>query len=227
MGAKSCNMSLAAISLIALMIATCSAKCFVPEPTLVELHSGCNTVARSRHQDCVAAIHRYCEKMSDPCITYPIGISREHTDSVVGISCIAAEWAGKVLISELSEIKPECQQIESQNRNCLAAIHRYCKNRLGNDYAGLSQEAEIGKFFVGCFKSTLKENVPFSTMTELHPDCQFPANSDGPQCFAAASRFCVQKGFSGGVTQEVGESEVYVACYNGVINTDVPIQRDE
>ena len=213
------------ISALVFMVATCYAGCGVPKPktTLVELHPGCNAAYKTRYPVCVAAMHRYCQRTSYPGKRYPIGITREHTYKVVSMSCIEATWAGNVKVTELRRFHSYCRLSKSQHRDCLSAIHRYCENRFGAKYAGISQEVGVDGFFVGCFKSGYKANVPPSKLTLLHHGCKFPF-SDGAQCFSAASRFCRKKGFSGGVTQEVNKKIMTVACYNGKVNPNVPIK---
>ena len=197
-----------------------------PEITLIELHSGCHGSAKTRYPECVAAMHRYCQKTDySTNKNHLIGISRENTDKFVSMSCIEAKWAGNVKVTELAGFHSSCKISKSQHRDCLSAIHQYCQNRFGAEYAGISQEVGADEFLIGCFKSGYKENVPNHVMSSLYPGCQFP-NSDGPKCFSAASRFCHNYfGLSGGITQEVNNNIMAVACYDGELDQDVFIKR--
>ena len=216
----------AAIIVVALLssaMITPSAACngiSTPEIALSELHSGCHVDSRSRHPDCVAAMHRYCLRVTYPTPRRSIGISREHTNYRIGLSCITSHWNGNVLVHELRRFHGGCQLHGSQGSHCLAATHRFCTGRFGNDFAGISQEVGPNFFKVNCFRTARKENVRLGVLTALHSGCTFP-NSYSPACFAAASRWCHQYfGFSGGITQEVNRSIMTVACYNADYSGD-------
>lgn len=188
-----------------------------PEATLPELHSSCNSHAVTRSSGCYAAYHRYCNSRT----TYPtsrqsIGVSREHSNNRVGLSCIRAHWKGNVMIGELRVIHRGCNSVQrAQYRDCLSAIHRYCRNRFGQDFSGISQEVpRVDHLYIGCFRAAFKEYVPVSFMRSLHGRCTLP-NSESDNCFAAASRFCVRyHGLSGGITQQVNSTIMLVACYD-------------
>ena len=197
-----------------------------PEIVLRELHSGCNHNQKSRNPDCVAAMHRFCNR-----VTYPptlagekIGISREHRDLRIGMSCLRAHWSGDVSIGELRRHHSWCSLQKSQHRDCLAAIHRYCAARFGRDFAGISQEVGNGVLGVRCFRSTRKESVRADVLRSHHHLCTYP-NSDSDNCFAAASRWCSSLDHSGGITQEVGNNRMTVACYNAEFSNDVFVKR--
>ena len=217
-------MNWATIIIILAAMANCSLSCQVsaPEVVLSELHSGCNTNLRSRHPDCVAAMHRFCNRVTYPGIK--MGISREHTNQRIGMSCLRAHWGGDVHISELQRHHGGCTLQKSQHRDCLAAIHRYCTSKFGSAFAGMSQEVGNGVLGVRCFRSTRKQSVPVAALQRRHRWCTFP-NSDSDNCFAAANRWCNSFGYSGGITQEVGNSHMTVACYNAQFSNDVFVRR--
>ena len=52
-------------------------------------------------------------------------------------------------------------------------------------------------------------------------------NSDSDDCFSAASCWCVSLGYSGGVTQEVNNDGVVVACYDAEFTNDAFISRND
>ena len=197
-----------------------------PEITLSELHGGCYTDGRSRHQDCLAAMHRFCNRVVYPTQIHTMGISREHINERIGMSCVKASWYGNVLVSDLQKYHTGCTLSKSQHLDCLSAIHRYCVDHLDSNYAaGISQEVGINVLHIHCFMATHVENVIHSVLTNLVPDCIFP-NSDSPPCFSAASRYCSQYfGYSGGITQEVNSNVMTVACYNAEFSGDVFTKR--
>ena len=171
-------------------------------------------------------MHSFCNRVVYPTQIHTIGISREHINERIGMSCVKASWYGDVLVSDLQKYHTGCTLSKSQHRDCLSAIHRYCIDHLDSNYAaGISQEVGTNVLGIGCFIATHKEDVIHSVLTNLHPDCIFP-NSDSHRCFAAASRFCGQYfGYSGGITQEVNGDIMTVACYNAEFSGDVFIDR--
>ena len=197
-----------------------------PQITLSELHSGCSSNSRSRHPDCVAAMHRFCGQVTYPTAMTTLGVSREHTNGRIGMSCIQSRWSGNVPISTLQRHHSNCNAGKSQHRDCLAAIHRYCQATLGGtQFAGTSQEVPSSSaLYVKCFQTPRKEHVRHDVLASRHGGCTFP-NSDSDNCYAAASRWCVFLGYSGGITQEVNTIGVTVACYNAEFTNDVFVSR--
>ena len=63
-----------------------------------------------------------------------------------------------------------------------------------------------------CFESSRNEDVPLVALQHHHPGCKTPF-SDSSDCFSAASRWCQPLGHSGGITQEVNDKIMTVACY--------------
>lgn len=222
------EMNWGTLLIILAAMANCSFSCQIsaPEIVLSELHSGCNTDHKSRHPDCVAAMHRFCNRVTYPSTLAGIkmGISREHINQRIGMSCLRPHWGGDVSISELRQHHGGCSLHKSQHRDCLAAIHRYCSSRFGSRFAGMSQEVGNGVLGVRCFRSTRKESVAVTVLQHHHRGCTFP-NSDSGPCFAAANRWCNSFGHSGGITQEVGNSHMTVACYNAQFSNDVFVRR--
>lgn len=185
-----------------------------PEVALQDLHP-CDS-SQIRLGPCYAALHRYCNRVTYPTSRLTVGVSRaEYANNHVGMSCIGAHWKGDVTIAELSQLHGGCNsQRKAQHRDCLSAIHNYCRNKFGPNFAGVSQEDGSHIFHVGCFEATLKESVAASVLRGFHGGCVYP-NSDSAACFAAASKFCTElHGYSGGITVEVGNGMIAVACYN-------------
>ena len=169
-------------------------------------------------------MHRFCGRVTYPTAMTTLGVSRELGNSRITISCIHACWSGNVPISTLQQHHGGCTASKSQHRDCLAAIHCYCKATLGGTkYAGASQEVPPNNvLYVKCFETPHKEHVRLDVLAARHSSCTFP-NSDPDYCYAAACRWCVSLGYSGGITQEVNTNGMTVACYkaefSGIIFT--------
>ena len=203
-------------------------KVFPPDKTLSELHSRCDNVDKGRTSDCVAAMNRFCEQTTFPTAISTLGVSREQQPNIIGMSCVRSEYNGVVSIDTLQQHHPECNTVaKSQHRDCLSAIHRFCMAKLGNSYAGISQEIpSIESLYIACFHSTKKLHVPFGDLTALHGECKFPDDSDTSDCFAAASRWCVRACYDGGITQEVNYDGITIACYNAEFAGDAFISPE-
>ena len=112
-----------------------------PEMSLIELHSACTSDSLSRDRACVAAIHRFCQRVAYPTAMSTLGVSREVTDGRIGISCIKSLVWQNVPFNTLQSFHGGCDLSKTQDRACLAAIHRFCINTLdGYQYAGIAQE---------------------------------------------------------------------------------------
>ena len=64
--------------------------------------------------------------------------------------------------------------------------------------------------------------MPQDVLASFNSGC---TNSDSDDCFSAASRWCVSLGYSGGITQEVNNDGVVVACYDAEFTHDAFISR--
>lgn len=58
---------------------------------LSSLHGGCNNLGRSQTPDCMAAVHRACQRSG-----WDFGISQEVGNGVFGVACAKAKWYGDV-----------------------------------------------------------------------------------------------------------------------------------
>ena len=106
------------------------------------------------------------------------------------MSCVRSVWTGNVPISTLAEYNGWCNSAsKSQHRDCLSAIHKFCKDKLGGRrYAGTSQEVPSrDALYVGCFESPRKERVCEDVLTAKHGGCKL-STWDTDDCYAAASR---------------------------------------
>ena len=219
-------------------IAICNASCAclnLPQKDLKSYHKYCTQASHSRNSNCVAAINNYCNAIKFPWFgpsTRLMGVSREVNSNVISISCVATVSTTNVNINYLSKFFTHCNNVaKAQSSQCTAAIHRYCRNTLNDSYAGLSQHVPSTSVLqISCFESPLKVAVPHSALKAKHSSCNL-ANSDryttstSSYCFSAASRYCVDQGYDGGITQEVNQSIVVVACYNAVYSGDRPISN--
>ena len=216
-------LSLTLLTLIAQLAHMCNIS--APEVTLSQLHLGCNTVVKARHSDCVRAMHRFCELTTNPLLIRSLGVSREIGDNRIGVSCVKSQHIANVPLKDLRKLDKGCCSLKlSQDRHCLAATHRYCKNRYEKDFAGIIQNV-WRSFQVHCFKATLKERVPHRVLQKIVPSCK-SERSHWSACFNAASRWCQKYfGYSGGITQDVNKYGIAVACYNAEFSGDVFTQR--
>ena len=198
------------------------------DTTLSEQHSGCDSNYKSRSSDCVAAMNRFCEKRTYPTAIKTLGVSREHVNNIIGMSCVRSELKWQVKMNILQQKHDQCNTVsKSQSADCLAAIHRYCMEKLRDDKAaGISQEIPAHSHLtVACFISPKKQHVSFNVLGSLLSTCK-SSNSASDNCFAAASRWCVNAGYDGGITQEVSHDGTTVACYNAEFAGDVYISRN-
>ena len=166
-------------------------------------------------------MHRYCGMVSFPTNITTLGVSRENINDIIGVSCVRSQWSRNVSISTLQGYHAYCTMARTQHRHCLAAVHRYCRDVLGGmQFAGTSQEVGHDSLLVKCFESPHKEHVRHDV---LHNGCNPSSHSD--HCYAAASRWCVLAGYSGGITQEVNPQGITVACYNAEFSNNVFVTR--
>lgn len=198
-------------------------KCLgLPSKTkLRQFHGGCNTNHKNRHPVCVAAMSRFCNAIKFPWIQPErplMAASREHIHGRIWFSCIQTTSIGYVTLSRLRQFHSGCTRHGSQSPQCLAAIHRYCSANCKRSNAGMAQEVPYDGLYVGCFKASLKSSVPIPHLTHLHGGCHAHTSHTG-NCFAAASRWCKQRGHTGGITQEVGNNRITVACYKAAYST--------
>ena len=212
-----------AVSICCMVGTTAGGKCDVlaPDKTLSDLHDRCDNSDKSRSSDCVSAMNRFCEQATYPTAIKTLGVSRKQRPDVIGMSCVRSENNQVVRIDTLNEYHSECNTIsKSQHRDCLSAIHRFCMAKFGNSYAGMSLEIpSTESLYVACFQSPKKRLVPFRDLTALNGDCKFP-NSDSSACFEAASIWCHNAGYDGGITQEVNTAGTFIACYNAEFSGD-------
>ncbi|NEO00909.1 MAG: hypothetical protein F6K50_37455 [Moorea sp. SIO3I7] len=190
---------------------------------LSDYHSGCNSLGKSRSPDCVAAIHRYCDKNSRG----GAGLSQEVGAGVFGVACFNPTWYGDVSVNTLRSYHQGCDNLgKSQAPECVAAIHRYCFEKHGAG-AGLSQEVGAGVFGVACFNPTWYGDVSVNTLRSYHQGCDNLGKSQAPECVAAMHRYCFEKrGAGAGLSQEVGAGVFGVACFNPTWYGDVaPVLR--
>ena len=175
-------------------------------------------------------MHRFCiqSTYSTGSSYAHVGVSREHTDDRIGLSCIRSVNAKIVPFDALEQYNGGCNhRSKSQHRDCLSSAHRYCIDALdGYQYAGISQEVPPHGMLIKCFQTTHKEHVALDVLSFLNSGCIFP-DSDSDSCFSAASRYCVSMGYSGGITQEVNTDGMTVACYDADFTLNAFINRDD
>jgi hypothetical protein len=143
----------------------------------------------------------------------PQTVSNRSGWNYIGVSCFKPSWSGDVALTQLTRLHPGCNRLDqSQGPDCMAAVHRWCAAD-GRGGAGLAQEISNGVFGVACFKPTKYSKVG----TSQSRACSSPGNSQSMACVAALHRWCNSAGPAGsvayaGLSQEVGNSELWVAC---------------
>ena len=204
-------------------------KCGVsaPEVPLNEIASYCNSVSRSRTPECTAAMHRFCGRVKFPTPRTTLGVPREFGTDELEMSCVKTGVKRDVPIGTLRHYNSRCIMTQSQGKECMQAINKYCTSAYGflGFGAGLSQEAGHNVLGVHCFKPTLMQNVKWNDVKKFVPDCRYPDTASIP-CFAAAKRWCVNQGHRGGIPQSFGSHLMKVACYNDEFTNNVSMKRD-
>jgi hypothetical protein len=180
-------------------------------------HSGCNDVSKARTPDCVAAESRFCSDRGG----FGFGLSQDIGNGVIGTACANA-WRSEVSLFELSQLHPGCNvNWKSQHPDCVAAAHRYCRSR--GYGAGVAQEVGLSSLGIACIHTGLEGDAPISELSHGHPGCSSSASSQSNDCASAARRYCIARGFTAGLAQEVGPSSIGVGCFNPVAYLDAPI----
>ena len=107
------------ILLCCLMGVTFAGTCGVSAPriTLSELHSGCDADSKSRHPNCVTAMHRFCQRVTYPSPITTFGVPRENADSKIHMSCVRSYWSGNLSSAIMQHHYRWCRIYNSQDRD--------------------------------------------------------------------------------------------------------------
>jgi hypothetical protein len=179
---------------------------------LMSKHSGCSQIEKFRHPDCVSAIRRVCVDQG-----YNAGFGQAATGvSAIQSGCFNAPSITTVTEAVLRTHHAGCRRLDSQSPECMAATHRYC-GTLGFN-AGFALDTPPNGVEVACVNAGRYGDVSMTTLQSFHPSCQRTA-SQSFQCLTAAHRYCMTKGFLGGISQEVGTSALGIACFTIVPST--------
>ena len=198
---------------------------FLPSPvfaqsTLQSFHSGCDAMDKFVHPDCAAAIHRYCSAAGRG----GAGISQEAGQGVFGVACFQPSFYGDVPLATLLTLHPGCNTPDkSRSPDCVSAVHRWCATG-GRGGAGLVQEIGNAVFGVACFQPKSYRDVAINDLKSLHNGCDDPGKSQDGACVAAIHRWCNNRARgSAGLSQEVGNGVLGVACFDTTTYNDVPV----
>ncbi len=184
---------------------------------LVCYHDGCTDSANSREPACVAAESRFCGDRG-----FAMGMSLENVFNRVSVGCVAAPFRQDISMFELKARIPGCDaNWKSQQPECMAAVHRACVAR--GYGAGMSQEVGANWLAVACVPAGWAGDVSIAELKARIPGCDANWKSQKPECAAAVHRACVARGFSAGLSQEVGANVLGVACFNASFQADVPV----
>ena len=198
----------------------------VPSRSLIAQETGTLIVGCSRDQsrtpNCMAAIHRFCslESRGGAGIAQDVGPAAQ---GAFGVACFKPSWFGDVPIAQLKQLNAGCDDPgKSQSPGCVSAVHRYCA--AGKGGAGLVQEVGNGVFAVACFQTSHYQDVPVVNLKTLSSGCDDVGKSQQQDCVTAIHRWCVNNGKgTGGLSQEVGNGVLGVACFTGTTHSDVPV----
>lgn len=187
-------------------------------PNLSGYHIGCVNEIYSRHPDCVAAIHRYCEadNRGGAGLSQEVGQSQQFRRVVIQFHCFRPSWYGDAPLAQLRGLHAGCDQAtKSQTPECMSAIHRWCEAQ-GRGGAGLAQEVGPASFAVACFRPSSYQDVSINDLRARHSGCDTTGKSQSADCLAAIHRWCSSQGRgTAGIAQEVGARVLGVACMNG------------
>ena len=86
-----------------------------PDITLNEAFSRCRHNTQSCSSDCVAAMHRFCQKVTYPTAMKTFGVSREHKKNVIGMSCVRSKSMSRVNIRTLWRYHRGCNKVTKTN----------------------------------------------------------------------------------------------------------------
>jgi hypothetical protein len=110
---------------------------------------------------------------------------------------------------------------KSRTADCVSAMHQWCTAHGGG--AGLSQEVGSTALAVACMPGSLTL-VPISDLSSLHPGCNSSGKSQTAECVSAMHQWCTAHGGGAGLSQEVGPSDLAVACMPVLSFNSVPIR---
>lgn len=181
----------------------------LPDPvlTLTDMHGGCDG-GNMQSNECHAAIHRYVMQQG----VGSAGVSQEVGDNAAGILAVRAPFYGDFSMAELVSQHGGCQYPFAQSNNCVAAVHRSCGQR--GYSVGLTQEIGSTGYGVACFNADWYGDVSMAELKSLHGGCEYP-EARSNNCVAAIHRACLNRGFAGGLAQEIGNQAYGIACFNG------------
>ena len=185
---------------------------------LVQIHPHCDEPHKSRHSDCVSAASWYCQlrhPYNDGGVSDPLkigGISQQVMPNAMDVACFPVQTNDHVPLSQLQGYHGNCNDItKSQHADCIAASYRYCFDK--GHGGGVPQQVYNGGFDVACFDPSWTGNVDLDTLRQIHPACATVDDSQSPNCVSAINHWCRHAGYGGGISQEIGASYFYVACF--------------
>lgn len=120
-------------------------------------------------------------------------------------------WTGPVAQSKLQSFVGSCKDLSSYA--CTSAAARYCETiGAGTGYA---TEKSGDTFTVKCFKPTWSKDVAHSVLDNKVGITNVCKVAGIASCWSAASRFCEDLGYTGGIVVERIDAVAGVRCYNG------------
>jgi hypothetical protein len=130
--------------------------------------------------------------------------------------------AAKPAPGSLASLHSSCSG-DPQSPDCVAAIHRACNQRGAG--GGISQEVGNGGLSVACFDTKWFGDISIDELRTQHPGCDSTGKSQSSDCVAAVHRACNVRGAGGGISQEVGNGVLGVACFDTKWFGDISIDE--
>ncbi|HYX35075.1 MAG TPA: hypothetical protein VE954_18410 [Oligoflexus sp.] len=153
--------------------------------------------------------------------------------AIILVTCLAA-WQNvlaapadssisAILTSKNAQLQKSYQDLESRVKSLEAALDRLKQVELAansaKDAAAVAQtSANNAQASANNAQATANiahhsyTNVSYAGLRSFHEGC-VPNDSAGPNCMAAAHRYCGSLGFAAGLVQEVGSDAYAVACF--------------
>lgn len=157
---------------------------------------GCDGVSQRIGLDCNKAMHLFCA--AESCRSSGFG-PLENSGDISHVGCVQSTII-ELQYSDLTAKHPGC---DGNNQvigpECNAAIHRYCAdNGFRSGHGPVEREASTVK--ISCISSDVGTIVhtTYSTLTQKHGPCNGATERIGPNCNAAISRFCKDRGHTTG-----------------------------
>lgn len=163
---------------------------------LSAFEAGCDGASQRIGLECNRAMHLFCA--AENCRSSGFG-PLENSGDISHVGCVQSTII-ELQYSDLTAKHPGCDGTNQIiGPECNAAIHRYCAdNGFRSGHGPVDREANSVK--ISCISSDVGTIVhtTYSTLTQKHGPCNGTSERIGPNCNAAISRFCKDRGHTTG-----------------------------